>query len=215
MRRAMRNTRINFRHFSEAFWKHLRYSTGEAVNQAREELRSIYIKCDEYREKASYKTESISFDMMQTLFALGHYYQFARVCEVGTFIGRSTLSLAIHADIVWTCDKDNDCLPQVKNVITHPKQTATQMFHGLCENNAQVDFFFLDGRLEKDDLALIGKLVHANTVFCFDDFCGVEKGVINVAVLTGQYPSHILIEPEANAQIALMIPADSVELTRQ
>lgn len=205
----MNPTRINFANFSKAFWEQVEYSTRDEVDASSSSILDTCRFCEQYREKADYKTGSINFAAMLRLYALMSYYQPRVIIEIGTFIGRSTSMFSLSGK-VYTCDKDNDAFPASDYVKTFPKTNSTDMLKQLTE---PADFFFFDGRIADDDISHILRLSKPDTVYAFDDFVGVEKGVVNVIKLTKVFKSHILIDPQDG--IALMVSPATITLTRQ
>lgn len=105
------------------------------------------------------------------------------VVEIGTFIGTSALVLASTGATVYTCDKDNAAFPGTDQIICYPKTGSTAMLTDLVAKRVQADLFFVDGRIQPEDLALIAQLSGTRTVYAFDDYEGREKGVINVEAM--------------------------------
>ena len=216
----MNSIRINRRTLSRVIWREMgnAYMTADLFNQLRE--------CNALRPKADYNTGSISHGDAQELYNLVRYFQPKVIAEVGTFIGRSTLSMAhgMKAGTIYTCDASNDIpLPSptgcASAVTIHqfPRQTATEMFKRLTEQGVKVDLFYIDGRLTKDDLPYLNSLMHDRTLFVFDDFEGIEKGVANVALLMSQLGAYYaLVYPKGrDGKTALMLPRTLLELTNQ
>ena len=189
------------------------------------------------REYADYKTGSITTATCWSLLSAAYYFQPRIIFEVGTFIGKSTLSLLrgmrlggpSHSKI-YTCDLSNDiALPfgNAGEVVQFRKQTSTQMLAALCANDIQCDFLALDGRLQKDDFKYLEKVLHPNSIILLDDFEGVEKGVVNATMLMSSLqPSHNLLYPPERYMLskfglvdgcttALIVPRIAFALTNQ
>jgi hypothetical protein len=102
------------------------------------------------------------------------------------------------------------------------KTSSTDMMSALV-GQTQVDLFFLDGRLQQDDIRLIAGLRHDRSVFLIDDFEGVEKGVDNALKLRATFQDLILLAPPAiladgwskSHCIAVLLPAKLIQLSRQ
>ncbi len=199
----MRKIPIPMRLLSVAFWGSLdRYGLPPTKE---------FQECEKNREKASLDTGSLSIEDAQTLWKLARGFQPKVIAEVGTFIGRSTTALRMGSGAkIYTCDKDNDCF-SMDGVITHPKKDSTQMLSGIQE---PIDLFFIDGRLNLEDVGLIKKLKKPETVFIFDDFQGMEKGVINVARLEPILKGNIFIQPITGG-LALSMPPEVLAISVQ
>lgn len=160
------------------------------------------------RRMASYNTGTVPVETALLLRAMTAWYKPRVAVEIGTFIGTSTL--ALDASEVYTCDRDNDCLPSTERIHCYPHQTSTQLLQRLVDLGATVDFFFFDGRLQQGDCHLVMKLSHARTLYAFDDFTGLEKGVINLGKLATLLPNHAMIQPYApfagRSTLAALVP---------
>lgn len=164
--------------------------------------------CEARRARAKYNTGTIPFEAAAYLRALSRFYDVDVAVEVGTFIGTSTY--ALHAKrVVYTCDQSNDCVPpdydSSPNILTHPYQSSTQM---LAQIQEPVDLFFFDGRIQKDDIAHITRLMKPSTVFVVDDYVGKEKGVANVERLAPHLTNHVLFTPDHGpSTLAVIAPS--------
>jgi hypothetical protein len=159
--------------------------------------------CEGRRHLAKFNTGSIPWESAVYLRALCRFYQPSVIAEVGTFIGTSTLALN-PGRVIYTCDFSNDCVPMSESIITHPYQTSTQMLREIQE---KVDLFFFDGRLHKEDIPEIQRLMHPGTVFVTDDYEGTEKGWANIQLLAPAIPLHTLmtgVKPPST--LAAMVP---------
>ena len=181
--------------------------TSLELPQIVDELSNYYKDLDNYISKMDYKTGSISLLGGITLYMLIKYFQPRKVFEVGTFIGRSTVAMALgisqYCDdgIIYTCDKDNDFyLDELKlgcEIRGDGKTLSTEALKKVSEKEDSMDFFFFDGILQNSDLEYIAQLSGENTILATDDFEGISKGVINFAFLK-QLPcfsSYILVHP--------------------
>lgn len=175
---------------------------------------------DALRATAKSPTGSVSFATFWCLYAVVQAYKPKRVAEVGTYIGKSTLALVSNGAEVHTCDYSNDVKLPFK-VNQYPMTSSTDMFAKL---QPAIDLLFLDGRLEKEDLSHIGRLLHAKSIVALDDFEGIEKGVANAMKFT--YHGAMLVYPPErevlerhgipdDSTLALILPHGLVQLTNQ
>jgi uncharacterized Rossmann fold enzyme len=176
------------------------------------ELQASY--AETLRPKARYNTGTISLPAMLVLRALTEVMRPTTVIEIGTFIGSSTLAIehGLRGGHVYTCDKDNDCLPSTPTRTCHPYVTSTAMLTELAAKGVKADLFFFDGRIQLPDVALILRCSKPSTVYAFDDYIGSEKGVANVARLQPALPNHGLIEraPGADPSVTIAMLASRV-----
>jgi predicted O-methyltransferase YrrM len=168
--------------------------------------------CEPLRAKANYNTGSISRTSCMILRDLTEFYKPKVIVEIGTFIGKSTLSM--KADHIYTCDKDNDCLPSSERITCFPKTKSTTMLAELVKRSVVADFFFFDGRIQREDIPMILSMSHPNTVYAFDDFYAEngrgQKGIVNVNRLHPLLPKHRLTEPVLqDTTIAVLYPESS------
>jgi len=102
------------------------------------------------------------------------------------------------------------------------------MFRSIKDSALIVDFLALDGRLVREDLALIELITNNKTIIALDDFEGIEKGVSNAMQLTtiANFKNHLLIYPPnldalsklgfiSGCTTGLLIPASLVAFTAQ
>lgn len=208
--------RFNRRQISRLFWETI------------ESYHFNTLPPDDYfeglRDQATYNTGSLHREDMRDIMDIVAYFQPTLIAEVGTFIGRSTYSLAVGAGdkaTVYTCDASNNIqLPPMPEgaarVVQFPNTTSTDMFKSLLANqnlNRKIDLFYIDGRVNEEDRALMAQLSNDRTIIVVDDFEGVEKGVAN-ALLLGQ-AKHLLIYPRRDAKTAVLLPAAMLKLTAQ
>jgi hypothetical protein len=162
--------------------------------------------CEPRRARAKYNTGTVPIETSVLLRAVCRYYRPEVVVEVGTFIGTSTQALRASR-VIYTCDRDNDCVPSTERVLTHPFRTSTEMLREIQE---PVDLFFFDGRIQDADIPEILRLSHPRTVFVFDDCNGNEKGVINVARLAGHFRQYMVVAPygpfKGRSTLGAMLP---------
>lgn len=219
----MNKIRLSRAKFSHVVWGNI-FEHADTQTDARQKLASRAAFYDMLRGGADYNTGSVSVDAMYTLFCITNFFKPKVIAEVGTFIGNSTYAMSEgagdHCEI-HTCDFSNDIsLEESIGAVQYPKTSSTDMLSKLVEQNKKVDLMFFDGRLSQDDVSLIGKLVTHETVFVFDDFEGVEKGVANVGLFLSQpgvkVTYHLVYPPkDLNCNIAMLVPRKHVDWTDQ
>jgi hypothetical protein len=158
-----------------------------------EEIREIRRKAEKRRNEATFNTGSINEVSSIILRLITERMKPEVVIEVGTFIGNS--SHAMKAGHIYTCDRDNNCVPSTETITCHPWTSSTQMLGQLVEKGIKADFMYFDGRLQMADIPLIMRLSKPDTTYAVDDYVGLEKGVKNVERLFPYLPSHDLITP--------------------
>lgn len=221
---------------SAAFWETVFEGCYEQLPEALPAIFANYQRCEGFRGGADYNTGSISIASGACLYAICQHFQVSRIAEVGTFIGKSTSSMALavgHNGVdgaIHTCDKDNACFepwPEIGcRVRTYPKQSSTAMLGELAKGSEKFDLFNFDGRIQPADIPLITQLSHPGTLYVFDDFEGTEKGVANVLALRQSLRSYMLIEPcrtdilrrhgiEGRSLSALLFNTTNLMLTNQ
>jgi len=173
------------------------------------ELLTAIPRCEARRPLARYNTGSIPLETSLLLRALCRTYQPEVIAEIGTFIGTSTDALVARR-VLYTCDRDNDCVPLTDTVITHPYQTSTQM---LAEISEPVDLFFFDGRIQDADLPHLQRLSRPTTIYAFDDCIDgpTGKGIANMQRLRDVFPGRVLLPPyqpwQGRSTLAAWLPA--------
>ena len=183
---------------------------------------------------------SISLESGMFLWLLAKYFSPERICEIGTYIGRSTLAMAFGSaktvQNIYTCDGTYDCMKftdmdvsfanenkvnAIKKIEYFGKTMSTVMLQRLDEDNISPDMVFVDGRIGVDDCNILTKICSEDCVFLLDDFDGVEKGVLNTVMLRGIFKNHILLEPPLLEDrgrllnLAVLLPAKILTLARQ
>ena len=163
------------------------------------------------------------------------------VAEVGTYIGNSAAAIGCGAGQAQksiqliTCDV-NPCTQQPFAGLNLPegskaqviRGTSTQMFEYLVSKGAILDMAHIDGRLMKDDLKLLSKILKPDTLIALDDCEGDEKGHINLDLLrrSGIIQDHVYVEPfpreifrrwgiETRSVTGFLLPKNSINFTRQ
>ena len=210
----MNNLQISSRKLSELFWElvctdHFMYQ-GQ-VNELLKKLKQLEYLVDQ----ATYKTGSISSVSGLILYYLTKYFQPEKILEVGTFIGKSTISMAYAMDenktknsYIVTCDASNDIkLPWKGNTKINQYRLSTSTIM-MEKEKEKFDFIFLDGRLQKEDIKFLDKLCHEKTIFILDDFEGVEKGVVNLMAIKNIsiFKRYFLIKPPSSSFLKKINP---------
>ncbi|MRD55512.1 hypothetical protein GH816_03020 [Betaproteobacteria bacterium LSUCC0115] len=219
---------------------------------AEDHLRAFNIEYPDYFKKlhemrrliadAEFKTGSVLTGSAITLAMASAHFSPASIAEVGTFIGRSTYSMACGSMLysrmeqevsLVTCDFSNDIPIPIDiagfKLSQYPKKSSTQMFTDLVSKQVVLDFVYIDGRLDIADLDLLSKITSDRTVIALDDYEGNEKGVDNAALIQNHTISQkrLLIYPATRdvlyshydlsgySTTALFIPQSLLRLTRQ
>jgi len=207
--------------FSALIWQRL--------NSPTRALGKLFDSLDLLRADADYNTGSIDHQDAKDLQQIVGHFQPKVVAEVGTFIGRSTTVMAQampEGGTIYTCDVSNDIkLPEISGgtIVQYPKKSSTEMFETLIRFNQNsgasrkvcVDLFYIDGRLNPKDYALILELMHDATVVVLDDFEGIEKGVVNAMGLMQHLRNYALVYPRNHGKTAMMLPPKLVQFTAQ
>lgn len=173
------------------------------------ELQVAFAIADARRPLARFNTGSITLETGLLLRALCHWKRPRVIVEIGTFIGKSTVSLQA-TERLYTCDRDNDCFPTTHNIFPHPFMTSTALLKSLVGTGERVDLFFFDGRLTDEDVALVLQLSRPSTIYAFDDYHVSGKGHANVEKLAPRLPFCGLVEPytafAGRTTLALLVP---------
>ena len=197
---------IGFKDVSPIFWRNV----FDDVEPYRETMLSELSKIDAIarkNEKNGPHPAAINYRTMMALYALCNSLNPKLVFEVGTYSGRSAMVMACFAK-VHTCDISSINASFGEYDVTFHHGTSTQMFEVMTE---KPDMLFLDGRLQKDDLTHLSRLLTKDTVIVVDDFEGVEKGVCNMQILNPP----CLMYPPPGTTLAVGLGAVYVKLTRQ
>lgn len=235
----MKPINISLKLLSDVVWQRILEGTAMRLETDRAAFFEKVARLDALRAQASYNTGSISAASSWLLYSLACYFAPKKILEVGTFIGRSAVSLALGADTagapgeLHTCDNSNEImLPEMTatRIVQYPRCGSTAMLKQLQGSHAagSFDFIHLDGRLMPEDGALLQALLHPNAILALDDFEGIEKGVANMLALrnAGLFKGHTAIYPcreewlrrygfNDDSSLALMIPASLLRLTAQ
>jgi len=187
-------------------------------------------ECETHRPGMANQTGSIPLSTALYLTLLAKHMGARNVVEVGTFIGKSTMALAagMQTGTISTCDATNDApafgeMPVKINF--NPKTTSTAMLRNLLKTPGhEADLFFFDGRLPPEDAELVKALSGPRTVYAFDDYEGIEKGVSNAAMLRHKGlaviypPEQELLHPYGVADrstLGLLVPVHLFQFTAQ
>jgi len=224
---------LSVRLFSHAFWMSvLQNSTHWST--AKIDLMQAVNLLDELRSKADFSTGSITAASAWSLYSLVRHFKVNTVLEIGTFIGKSTTSIAMAIDhegqqgVIHTCDGSN-AIPIPYNgkcrIVQYMRKTSTEML-----KSVQGDFNFahFDGRIQPEDFPYLRNLLLPNSIIALDDFEGMEKGVCNLMLMRQHnlIPDHLLVYPcEASlskelgfadqSTTAVLLPKSLIEFTNQ
>ncbi len=164
---------------------------------------------EELRKESDKNTGSISSSTSWMIFSTTLFFQPKIIMEVGSFIGKSTLSMGIATDFysennecqIYCCDHSNKIhLPNYckANINQFHKTSSTEMLNSI-PNDIKFDLVHLDGWLQKEDFDTIKNHLHKKTIFVLDDFEGIEKGTVNYLNLVNNLiisrNSYRLIDP--------------------
>jgi predicted O-methyltransferase YrrM len=235
----MRTVDVSFRLLSEVVWQRVLEASAFELQSKRARFFETIGKLDELRKSAEYDTGSISASSCWLLYSLANFFRPTVTAEVGTFIGKSTISFALGLDEgksqceIHTCDASNAIdLPAITGtkIVQYKKVASTQMLAKLSGGGyaGKLDFLLVDGRLQSDDHPHLTKLLHKNSVLAFDDFEGIEKGVTNLTAFPSSemLSSHTLVYPCSErllavhgftdpSSLAFLMPGSLVRFTKQ
>ncbi|MBI5279962.1 MAG: hypothetical protein HY854_26260 [Burkholderiales bacterium] len=230
---------LSYRHLSMALWDRVFENAASMLRGRGDEIFGKLTGLEALRAKAQYNTGSIPLASQWALFSLAYFTRPAIVAEVGTFIGKSAVALAMGMDAagqpgeLHTCDMSNRFdLPQLTQttVTQYTGCGSTQMFTEMTEDGyaGRVDLVHLDGRLMPGDLPLLPQLCAPQAVIVLDDFEGIEKGVQNLKVLRNmeRFANWLLAYPPTREQLqryglpdgsttALLFPGELLGFTAQ
>ena len=182
-----------------------------------ERIEKIIEEQQPLREQADYKTGSVPYDDAVELYKVVRFFQPKVIAEVGTFIGVSTMVMDLATGTtaqIRTCDVSNRIdLAHFGNIEQYFHTPSHEMFKDMAEEELKVDLVYLDGRLGKDDIEPLSKIIHDKTVFVMDDFEGIEKGVINAMMI--EAPNRVLIYPREGRKTAISIPFTLLQIVPQ
>jgi hypothetical protein len=211
----MNTLQIGRARFSRFFWEIVDDRISEYPYEA---IEKIIQDQQHLRGEADYNTGSLPYDDAVELYKLVRVFAPQIIAEVGTFIGVSTRVMregAWSADI-HTCDMTNAInISPVSDskLFQYPKLSSTSMFQHLAEEKIVVDLIYLDGRIQAEDFDYLASITHDKTVIIFDDFEGIEKGVVNAMRL--EAPNRVLIYPRDGKKTAVSLPIGVIQLVPQ
>lgn len=182
---------IPARIYSPMIWETIKYRTKEYTGY----------KPDDVQDAPA----TVSRHTAHTLYLMARLFNPKVVVEIGTYIGRSASAIAqgMNDGVIHTCDTDQSRLQHLQWAYVGLKTyecISTEMFKKLTE---PVDLFFFDGRIQPDDIEHIKRLSKPESIYLFDDFEGVEKGVANAALI--QHLGGVLVYPEQGQTLGMMI----------
>ena len=199
----MNTINLSVRIISEIFWKII-FNEDELIpSTTKRKLFDDLISLENLRKHADYNTGSISMAQAYSLYLFLKYFKPEKIIEIGTFIGRSTLSMANAIDSysdngeIHTCDMSNNISLPWKGK-THIKQYPnTKSIEMLKKLNGEFDLIFFDGRISDEELGILDSLISQRTIIILDDFEGMEKGIINLTKLrkVNKLNNHFQINP--------------------
>lgn len=235
----MRSINLSAHVLSDAMWTRLfEFSAARYLDGGTELFRTLG-SLDALRDKAQYKTGSISTATQWALYSLAYQWQPQVVLEVGTYIGKSTIAMALGADAargeceIHTCDASNTFdLPACSKtrVVQYPGSPSTQMLTEMVEDGfaGKVQLMHIDGRLSKDDIGLMSQLAASEVIVALDDFEGIEKGVANLFNIRAAkaFADHFAFYPPSDILLrslgfrdrcttCLLAPRDLIRFTAQ
>lgn len=216
---------------ARSFWTELR-STTRASEAVSDVDTFVFPHSERVGKTFPTQTGSISKLSAELIWLLARYFEPTSIAEVGTFIGRSTLSLYKGAgealEFIATCDysydswraPDDDAKAKIRYF---GKTSSRTMFEALVSEGKKIELFLLDGRISKEELDLVEKLLTPQSVFIIDDFEGIEKGVVNALYLRERFSELLLLIPDSDFKngwneshsLAVLVPGRSIQTTRQ
>ena len=175
---------VHAQDISDIYWRNLAAAWQSEIRARLPYIDNERLIAESLRSKADYNTGSIPVSTAVALLILAREMQPERTFELGTFIGNSTRSLAIHSNHVWTCDGSNDIGLGLPNVTQYRKTMSTAALQAYKDANVgPVQLFFIDGRIMEGDTQLLRDITDAETVYALDDTYQLEKGIVNVNVI--------------------------------
>ncbi len=231
---------INSFDLSLIFWKKILDNSFSRIKPFQSKFFEKINSLDNFRSKSSYNTGSISSTSAWLLYSITLFFKPKIIVEVGSFIGKSTFSMAFAADDyisessckIYCCDHSNEIkFPDLSKteIKQYHKTSSSQMIKEFKENMI-IDLIHLDGRLENEDCMLLKNKIDENTFFVLDDFEGNEKGIVNFSLLIKNNvisrKTHCLIYPLENkisekynllerSTSAVILPVNLLKITNQ
>ena len=230
----MKSINLSVRNVSKIFWEIIYLNKDLLKNDFREKLFNKLNNLEKLRSIADHNTGSITLSSAFSLFLLIKHFKPMRILEIGTFIGKSTISMASAMEEftdkgeIFTCDSSNEIkLPYVGNtkITQFMKQDSTEMLECLT---GKFDLLFIDGRIKNSDIKIILNLITDKSIIIFDDFEGIEKGIANLMLFrqSKEFNNHYQINPpseeflklhnfHSNCLLGLLVPIHEFRLTNQ
>ena len=187
---SVKTININSFDLSSIFWKKILDNSFLKIKPYQTKFFEKIDSLDKLRIHSSYNTGSISSTTAWLLFSIILFFKPKIILEIGSFIGKSTFSMALAADFnltegecdIFCCDYSNEIefpnLTKTKIKQFH-KTSSAEMFRRV-DADLNIDLIHVDGRLEVEDCLLLKDRINNNTLFIIDDFEGNEKGVANL-----------------------------------
>ena len=227
----MRKFFISQADLSELFWRKIFWGSRD-VSFKQLELQRALSKQEVLRSEADFNTGSISFSKAWALYSLTRYFAPTNIIEIGTFIGKSTISMAYALDDllqpgkIQTCDMSNgfDIKWEGKtDIVQNFKTGSTELLNKV---EAPQDLLFIDGSLTNEDVEIIATANFENCVFVFDDTEGAEKGTINQVLVSQKIKNRCMLYPPSRellkeenlseySNLSLSIPYGMFQMSRQ
>ncbi|MBM4230375.1 MAG: hypothetical protein FJ184_06440 [Gammaproteobacteria bacterium] len=200
----MNNVGILKHEFSEVFWNKIFSHGAVHLSQVNTDITANHAHFEKLRANATYNTGSVPVASAVTLAMAANYFQPSLIAEIGTFIGRSTFSLALGSYLggvtspqIHTCDYSNDIElgfnPPFDGIKQYKKTGSTEMLLSLASKELKPEMYFFDGRLQDNDITLLSKLDASRSIVLLDDFEGTEKGVANAFKLNGFFKNQFMV----------------------
>ena len=236
----MQNFNINPNDLSYIFWNKVLNNAFLKQKTIQQDFFKKIDSLDKLRKESDYNTGSISSSASWSLFSAVLFFKPKIIVEVGSFIGKSTISMALAADFnlsqntceIYCCDHSNEIVfPDISDtsIKQFHKTSSTEMLKSFS-SDTKFDIVHLDGRLKQEDFNLLKNNITEKTIFILDDFEGIEKGVINYFNLISSSlisrKSHLLINPLSKevaiqygllerSTSAILIPTNYINFTSQ
>lgn len=201
------NFRLSPNFLCDVVWRQIFENIEVELPEARRRIEDNIAACERTRAGMEYNTGSISLASALSLYALVRFVRPQTIFEIGTFIGRSTLSMAAAIDMngnegrIYTCDGSNEArlpLEKVKCAITtYSKTMSHDALNKFAQENRQIDLLHIDGRISAADMEIISRTTSPRAIYALDDFEGIEKGVANWGLMRSNpfFARHSLVYP--------------------
>ena len=116
----MKSINLSVRNVSKIFWEIIYLNKDLLKNDFRENFFNKLNNLERLRSIATYNTGSISLSSAFSLFLLIKHFKPIRILEIGTFIGKSTISMASAMEEftdkgeIFTCDASNEIKVKIR-----------------------------------------------------------------------------------------------------